>query len=173
MKLTVSGKEYTVEYTFEAAHNKKCVDLCWNYFTGAYAMSGVVESGMSEDEVKVNTVSRLIGSMSDIPQMVITLLYAGLIENHEEEISSGKDARNLYKQFCKENPEDDLTSDFEMFNAIKNQMEEDGFFKRIGLEKFMEQMNQTVEEEIAEPKTPKRATKISQDHKKKSPSGKE
>lgn len=164
MKITVKGKEYTIEYTFEAAHNKKCVDVCWNYFSGAYMMKGTAigELENSETAGKVATIDKLIDSMSDIPDMVITLLYAGLLEHHEDEIQSDKDARNLYKAFCKENPEDVLASDFAMFEAIKTQMEEDGFFKRIGLESFLKQMT--------EQETQEKSQKAPQDHKRKSAS---
>lgn len=164
MKLTVNGKEYTIEYTFEAAHNKKCVDTCWNYFSGAYMVKGTAldELDNSETVGKVATIDKMIDTMSDIPDMVITLLYAGLLENHEDEIQTGKDARNLYKAFCKENPEDERAYDFGMFEAIKVQMEEDGFFKRIGLESFLKQM---AEEEPRE-----NPMKTPQDHKRKSTS---
>lgn len=165
MKLTVGGKEYLLEYTFEAAHNKKCVDACWNYFSGAYMVRGTALDELQGSEVanKMATVDKMIDSMSDIPEMVITLLYAGLLENHGPDSSDpviigDRDARNLYKQFCKENPEDSRVSDFEMLDAIKAQMEKDGFFKRIGLEKFLQQMTQTEEVETQ---------KIPQDHKKK------
>lgn len=161
MNITVDGKEYTIEYTFEAAHNKKCVDVCWNYFSGAYMMKGTALDDLDNSDTvsKVATIDRMIDTMSDIPDMVITLLYAGLLEYHEDEIQTGKDAKNLYKRFCKEHPEDELSTDFAMFEAIKTEMEEDGFFKRIGLEGFLKQMNQAEEEEEM-PKKP-------QDHKKK------
>ncbi|MDT4377239.1 hypothetical protein RO787_28390 [Blautia coccoides] len=161
MTITVDGKEYMIEYTFEAAHNKKCVDLCWNYFSGAYMMKGAAldELGDSETVNKVATIDKMIDTMSDIPDMVITLLYAGLLEHHEDEIQTGKDARNLYKRFCKENPDDERTSDFTMFEAIKAQMEEDGFFKRIGLENFLEQLSQ--------PNSPKKTPKTPQNHQRK------
>nr|DAP78968.1 MAG TPA: tail assembly chaperone protein [Bacteriophage sp.] len=161
MNITVNGKEYTIEYTFEAAHNKKCVDVCWNYFSGAYMVKGTAldELDNSETVGKVATIDKMIDTMSDIPDMVITLLYAGLLEHHGPDsddpvIITGKDARSLYKQFCKENPESDLASDMEMFNAIKGQMEVDGFFKRIGLEEFLRQMGQTEDMQKKAPKKP-------------------
>lgn len=166
MIIKVNNKEYTIEYTFEAAHNKKCVDVCWNQFTGAGMMKNAALNELEDSETtsKVMTLDNLIGFMSDIPETVITLLYAGLLEHHGPDsgdpvINTGRDARNLYKQFYKENPESELASDMEMFNAIKVQMEEDGFFKRIGLESFMEKMRQA--ESQGELK------KAPQDHKKK------
>lgn len=166
MIIKVNNKEYKIEYTFEAAHNKKCVDTCWNQFTGAGMMRNAALNELEDSDAtnKVMTLDSIIGFMSDIPETVITLLYAGLLEYHGPDsddpvINTGRDARNLYKQFCKENPDSELASDMEMFNAIKVQMEEDGFFKRIGLESFMEQMRQAELQEDLK--------KAPQDHKKK------
>nr|DAE46126.1 MAG TPA: hypothetical protein [Caudoviricetes sp.] len=166
MNMTVNNKEYAIEYTFEAAHNKKCVDVCWNQFTGAGMMKNTALNELEDSDTanRVMTLDNLIGFMSDIPETVITLLYAGLLEHHGPDsddpiIVTGKDARKLYKQFCKENPDNLLASDMEMFNAIKVQMEEDGFFKRIGLESFMEKMRQTESQEESK--------KAPQDYKKK------
>ena len=166
MKIAVNNKEYVIEYTFEAAHNKKCVDVCWNQFTGAGMMKNTALNELEDSDTanKVMTLDNLIGFMSDIPETVITLLYSGLLEHHGPDsddpiIITGKDARKLYKQFCKENPDNLLVSDMEMFNAIKGQMEEDGFFKRIGLESFMEKMRQTESQEESK--------KAPQDYKKK------
>ncbi len=160
MNVKIGKKEYKLEYTFEAAHQKKCVDICWNYFSGAYMMKGAALGELESNETvsKVATIDKMIDSMSDIPQMVISLFYAGLLENHEDEVQEETDARKLYKQFCKENPEDERAGDFGMLEAIKKQMEEEGFFKRIGLDKFLKQMRQTEE---------KQAKKLPQDHRKK------
>ena len=58
---------------------------------------------------------------------------------------------------------------YDVFEEIKECMEDDGFFKRSGLQKMMEEMNKNFEEldqeEKKEPKKP-------QDHKKKQTSTK-
>lgn len=158
MNIKVNGKEYNLEYTFDAAHDKKCVDVCWSHFSGANMIKGIaldqVEGGAVE---KTMTMDRLIGAMSDIPGTTLYLLYAGLLENHSDEITCEADAKAWYKQFCKENPDDEKAMDSNMLLAIKEQMEKDGFFKRIGLQEFLDQ-SQTEQKAKKQPKVP-------QDHK--------
>lgn len=161
MNIKVNGKEYNLEYTFEAAHDKKCVDVCWSHFSGANMIKGVALGEVDDGTIEQTmTMDRLIGAMSDIPGTTLYLLYAGLLENHSDEITCEADAKAWYKQFCKENPDDEKAMDSEMLLAIKEQMEKDGFFKRIGLQDFLDQ---TQEEE-----KPKKPPKKPQDHKQKS-----
>lgn len=147
MNISINNKIYKLEYNFEAAHDKKCVDICWNYFSGAYMMKGTALNELENSETmsKIATIDKMIESMADLPERVLYLFYAGLLENHSNEVQSSSDARALYKQFCKENPDDEKATDFGMFEAIKEEMEAEGFFKRIGLTRFMEQMNQPVQ----------------------------
>lgn len=164
MNIKANNKEYNLEYTFEAALDKKCVDMCWNYFSGAYMMKGQALEG-AEEKTLANavTIDKMIDGMSDIPKMTVYLFYAGLLENHAEEIKSEEDAKVLLKAFRKENKEDERATFSGMLNAIRTQMEDDGFFKDIGLQEFMDNMkakNQPEEQE-----TPK-APKVPQDHKK-------
>lgn len=118
---------------------------------------GEVDDGTIEQTM---TMDRLIGAMSDIPGTTLYLLYAGLLENHSDEITCEADAKAWYKQFCKENPDDEKAMDSEMLLAIKEQMEKDGFFKRIGLQDFLDQTQAEVK--------PKKQPKTPQDHKQKS-----
>lgn len=51
----------------------------------------------------------------------------------------------MYKQFCKENPEDErATSYYALCTSIAEQMEKDGFFKRTGMEDILENMESLV-----------------------------
>lgn len=161
MNIKVSGKEYNLEYTFEATHDKKCVDVCWSHFSGASVIKDVALNQVNEGTVEQTmTMDKLIGMMSDIPGTTLYLLYAGLLENHSDEITCEADAKAWYKQFCKENPDDEKAMDSNMLLAIKEQMEKDGFFKRIGLQEFLDQ-SQGDQKPKKQPKTP-------QDHKQKS-----
>lgn len=163
MNLKVNGKEYTLEYTFEAALDKKCVDMCWNFFSGAYMMKGQPLEGAGNETVsRVVTIDKMIDGMADAPRVALYLFYAGLLENHSEEIKSEEDAKNLFKAFRKECKDDERATFNGMLNAIRNQMEDDGFFKDIGLQEFMDNLkNQKQTEGIPDPK------KIPQDRKKK------
>lgn len=158
MKLSINGKERTIEFTFEAAESE-LLQTVFDYFSGAYMFKGIRDSG-SELEQKVAQMDAMISGISAVPKMAIDLFYIGLLEHHgpcgdtTQDILSRDDAKMLYKAFCKENPENEISTQSGLFEALKKQMEEDGFFKRIGLE-------QMKPEEQPQPK-------ISQEYKKKS-----
>lgn len=166
MKIKANGKEYNLEYTFEAALDTKCVDMCWNYFSGAYVMKGQAIKESKEDEnSNVVTFDKVLSGMVDMPSTTVRLFYAGLLENHSDEIKTEEDAKELFKAFRRENKDDERATFTGMFNAIREQMEKDGFFQNIGLQDFMDRMKETDEEETEN--GVKKAPKIPQDHKKK------
>ena len=161
MNFTVDGKEYTLEYTFEAAENQKCVDAMTDIFGGA------MMTKIDESKSEALQIRDFLMTISDLPRMAMDMFYAGLLENHGEDgdgtITSRLDAKRLYKQFCKENPEDAMaTSYYGLITVISNQMEEDGFFKRTGLEDILENMGNAVKE-----------VKKPTDHKRKQPTKKQ
>lgn len=167
MKLSANGKEYTVEFTFEAAESD-VVNKAFDYFSGAYMFKGI-KSNKPEDEMtdeeklqeNVAKADAMISGISAVPRLAIDFLYMGLLENHgshsegDGAVTCRDDAKRIYKQFCKENPDDIKATQFGLFEALKEQMEVDGFFKRIGLEQLMKTISDP------EPK------KTPQDHKKK------
>ena len=158
MNINVGNKEYKIEFTFEAAESES-VNKAFDFFTGAYMMK-------KADEIKNNTEKQrdcMIQGLADLPKLTIDFFYMGLLENHgvhedgDGTITCVADAKRLYKQFAKENPDDERAYHSGMFEALKKQMEEDGFFKRIGVEKFMTDLEKTISE----------PPKVPQDHKKK------
>ena len=161
MKFLVEGKEYTLEYTFEAAENQKCVDAMTDIFGGA------MMTKIDETKSEALQIRDFLMTISDLPRMAMDMFYAGLLENHGEDgdgtITSRLDAKRLYKQFCKENPEDAMAASYYgLITVISNQMEEDGFFKRTGLADILESMGNAVQE-----------AKKPTDHKKKQPTKKQ
>lgn len=160
MNLEVSGENYEIEYTFEAAHYKSCVQKAWEFFSGSSMVSGIpISDVFSGNAGKTMTLNGIMGAMCNVPDMVITFLYAGLLEHHGNDVRSERDARALYKQFTKEHPEDERAMEFGMFEAIRKQMEDDGFFRRIGLQSILDEMNQE-DPEVQE--DPMKSTKLSQ-----------
>ena len=144
MKFIVEGKEYTLEYTFEAAENQKCVDAMTDIFGGA------MMTKIDETKSEALQIRDFLMTISDLPRMAMDMFYAGLLENHGEDgdgtITSRLDAKRLYKKFCKENPDDAMaTSYYGLVTVISNQMEEDGFFKRTGLADILESMGNAVQ----------------------------
>lgn len=161
MEFLVEGKEFTLEYTFEAAENQKCVDAMTDIFGGA------MMTKIDETKSEALQMRDFLMTISDLPRMAMDMFYAGLLENHGEDgdgtITSRLDAKRLYKKFCKENPDDAMASSYYgLITVISNQMEEDGFFKRTGLEDILKSMDKAVKE-----------TKRPADRKKKQPTKKQ
>lgn len=158
--LTINGTEYTLEYSFMAAEHKQTVQKMFEVVSGAYLIKRVNMTEENEKASKEDIAEAMIGGtgemVADIPHIVKTAFYSGLLENHgllEEE------AYNLMKAYMKENK----ISFRKLFDDIKECMEEDGFFDLSGLTEMLEEMNQSVENQ-----TKKRTPKTPQDHKKKS-----
>lgn len=174
MQLTVKDRTYEIEFTFEAAESET-VQKVFDYFTGAYQYRNIKTSKgvdeMDDQEKVAYTIGMLdstIGEVATIPKLTIDFLFMGLLEHHgvngdiTQDIESKDDARQLYKDFCKENPEDEKALHTGLFDALKVQMDADGFFKRIGLEQMLTKLNSMEQEEK---KT--NLTVVPQDHKKK------
>lgn len=127
MFLKVDGKHYEIEYTIEASLCTEC--------TGAITslMSDLAKAEGEKD------IKQLLSSMANIPQTTLTMLYAGLLENHgtdgDGSIIVKEDAKKLVKKYFKENPEEDFYS---LMSRLMEQMSEDGFFKQIGLAQVVE-----------------------------------
>lgn len=161
MQLSVGNKEYIIEFTFEAAESE-AVQTAFDYFSGAYMFKGMSDEG-TDEEKRVKQLDAMIGGISAMPKLAIDFLFMGLLENHgpcgeiTQDVLTRSDAKAIYKQFCKENPESDLVMQSNLFEALKEQMEADGFFKRIGLEKMMQIMSNP--NPVSEKKTTKKSAK--------------
>ena len=138
IELTKGGRNWKLEYTFEAAHYQRCVEKAWDYFSGAMALrEAAAAEGKSQAEQQMGVMNGIINSMVAIPDLVLLFIYAGLIEHHGREIKTEADARQWYKEYCLDYPD---TTDVEMLEKIRQCMEDDGFFRRIGLDKMLESM---------------------------------
>lgn len=160
-KIEITGKEYTLEYSFMAVEHRETIQKMFNVLSGAYLLKKVGvpnEKDMSEEKEKELTNAMLDGSvemLSDIPHIVKTAFYSGLLENHG---LSEEESYKLMKEYMKEKK----ISFKKLFDDIKECMEDDGFFDLSGLTEMLSEMMQGTEEtKKKEPKTP-------QDHKKKS-----
>ena len=157
--LKIGEKEYTLEYSFMAAEHKDTVQKMFNVVSGAYLIKRAGFTEETTETKKEDIAGAMIdgtGEMiADIPHIVRTAFYSGLLENHEV---SEEEAYALMKQYMKENK----ISFRKLFEDIKECMEDDGFFDLSGLTEMIEEMNKGVEENASKkpPKTP-------QDHKKK------
>lgn len=160
--LTIGGKDYRLEYSIEASLYKDGVDRLINFLSGAFGASGEAEltKGLSEEDktkVRVELMHNLRSEIINLPDTALTLFYAGLLEYHgldgDGSILHKVDAKKLVKQLFAEQPEDGITDFASLLELCINQMGEDGFFKRTGLERIAEQ---------SEAAKPNRATRRAQ-----------
>ena len=168
MKTTKIGdKEYTLEFTFEAAECKGLVQSMFNILSGAYILrnaGGAVAGDLSKEEENATAFRCMVDGSSemvaDIPHICRVGFYAGLLENNEV---SDDEAKELMKQYMKENK----ISFHGMYELLKQCMEDDGFFDLSGLtemiQKMGEQMENAEEEnaEMEDPETPKQKSQTS------------
>lgn len=154
--IKIGEKEYTLEFTFEAAEHKNLVQMMFNVLSGAY----IVRNGRSDEMVVSAMINGVSEMVADIPCICKIAFYAGMQENNPV---SEEEAKALMKQYMKEN----RISFNGLYEFLKGCMEEDGFFDLSGITEMVDQMNQSMQEQNGE-----RASKAPQDHKKKSTSAK-
>lgn len=156
LNLKIGEKDYTLEYSFMAAEHNETVQKMFNVVSGAYLIKRANLTDENKEDMAVAMIEGTGEMVADIPHIVKTAFYSGLLENHDV---SQEDAYALMKQYMKENK----ISFRKLFDDIKECMEDDGFFDLSGLTEMMEEMNKGIEEQ-----TKKREPKTPQDHKKKS-----
>ena len=154
--LKIGEKDYTLEYSFMAAEHNETVQKMFNVVSGAYLIKRANIAEENKEDIAFAMIDGTGEMVADIPHIVKTAFYSGLLENHNV---SQEEAYALMKQYMKENK----ISFRKLFDNIKECMEEDGFFDLSGLTEMLEEMNKSVEEQ-----TKKRTPKVPQDHKKKS-----
>lgn len=156
LNLKIGEKDYTLEYSFMAAEHNETVQKMFNVVSGAYLIKKTNLTGDNKEDIASAMIEGTGEMVADIPHIVKTAFYSGLLENHDV---SQEEAYTLMKQYMKENK----ISFKKLFDDIKKCMEDDGFFDLSGLTEMMEEMNKSVETQ-----TKKRTPKTPQDHKKKS-----
>ena len=119
MNIRIGDKEYKLEYTFEAALHGDCVGKVMSLF-----------GGMAEAQ-KGDNQKEMMKEIAAMPRTVVSMFYAGLLEHNP--VDSEESAKELLKQYFKENPDGENASFYGMAMSIIGQMEEDGFFRQIGL----------------------------------------
>ena len=146
--ITIGGKDYRLEYNVEASLYKDGVDRLINFLSGAFGASGEAEltKGMSQEDktkVRVELINNLRSEVINLPDTALTLFYAGLLEYHgldgDGTVVHKSDAKKLVKQLFAEQPEDGICDFAALLKVCMDQMGEDGFFKRTGLETIIAQ----------------------------------
>ena len=138
-RITIGGKEYTFEFTIEATLYDECTIKAMESFVNA----GTAQADVTDKNVK-GAMMAMIETMAGIPQRALTFFYAGLLEHHgangDGSVLSKDTAKRLCVQYMKENEGKSWRDIQEEMSEI---MVEDSFFDMIGLNKLMEQMNES------------------------------
>lgn len=151
--IKIENKDYTLEYSFKAAEHKQTVQKIFNVLSGAYLLrqTGIIDNTDSAENGKEIMANAMIDGASemvaDIPHIVKTAFYSGLLENQNV---TEDEAYLIMKKYMKENK----ISFKKLFDDIKECMEDDGFFDLSGLTEMMEEMNKKTEETLKESATP-------------------
>lgn len=157
--LNIGGKEYKLEYSFEAAEHRDTVQKMFNVLSGAYLVRSGITGEEKKDEVAGAMIDGVSAMVADIPHIVKTAFYSGLLENNPV---SEDEAVSLMKQYMKENK----IGYNKLYEEIKSCMEDDGFFDLSGLTDMIQSMNKNMTTAAKE-----KAMKAPQDHKKSASTG--
>lgn len=142
--IKIGEKEYVLEFSFEAAENKDCVQSMFEIMSGSYfAKRGLADGNKNNAAAAVAMIDGASEMVADVPRICRIAFYAGLLENNPV---SESEAKELMKQYMKENK----LSFSKLFEDLKQCMEDDGFFDLSGLTDMIQQMNSAAEEKVAE-----------------------
>lgn len=146
--IKIGNKEYKFEFTIEASLYGECTEA----LTAFLANFGVA-----------GNVKDILKNISNLPQTALTLFYAGLLEHHGEDgdgtVTTKKDAKRLIKQYLEDKKDTDEADFYAILNLMIEVMEEDGFFKRTGLNRVLEAGMQNAPKK---PQDHKKPTKVTQ-----------
>lgn len=146
--ITIDGQDYKLEYSIEASLYADCV-------SSIMRLTNNMESAEKEADIE-----KMLSGVSNIPQTSLTLFYAGLMEAHGDhpdgdgKVPDIQTAKRLITKYIREHQEDGLGNFYSIMEICIEQMQEDDFFKLVGIE--------AMTTETSKRKTPK----VPQDHKK-------
>lgn len=136
-RITIGGKEYTFTFSVRAS----LYDDCIKSILDGFVTGGKLEASAKNEDIDT-TINEVLSTFANIPQKAITMFYAGLLENHEDEIKSIKDARELIREYIEENKDENGKWSKSFYDILSEMMEimfEDNFFELIGLDKMVDQ----------------------------------
>lgn len=129
--VTIGEKEYKLEYTIEASLYADCVGSMVSLLAG-------IQDAASKDELK-----KTIHEMANVPQVALTIFYAGLMEAHgthpsgDKTVPDKETAKKLLVQYIKEHQGKEDGNFYGVLNMCVEQMGEDGFFELTGMDSMM------------------------------------
>lgn len=148
-RITIGKKEYTFEFTVEAALYNECTEK----LSGLFLTLG---EGQEKGDVKA-----VLSGIANIPQTTLALFYAGLLEHHgdcgDASVLSKTDAKKLLKAYLDERADEENGDFYGVLEMLMICMEDDGFFKRTGLTRLFAQAQD--ENNMPKPQDHKKGTK--------------
>lgn len=138
-QITINGKDYKLEFSFEAAEYHEIVQRMFNLVSMAPVLKRTA-SIETDDDAAVAMVDGSAEMVGMIPETVKEAFYAGLLENHEG--ITKQEAKELMKSYMKEHK----LSFAKLFEEIRQCMEDDDFFDLSGINDMMEKIGAAAEE---------------------------
>lgn len=141
-RLTINGKEYTVEFSIEASLYNECTETTMNMILAFGEAQGEAQSvtdvtAENAADTFKSAIRKTIESASNIPHTAVTLFYAGLLEHHgrrgDNTVRSMDDATDLVREYIRESN----SNFYDIMNMMLECMGEDHFFDLTGLAKFL------------------------------------
>lgn len=166
--LKIGNKEYKFEYSLEASLYDQGIESLLDFLsnTAGAANMDKVTDGMDTGDKKEAVgiiMDKLKNTITNIPRTAITLFYMGLLEHHGEDgdctVTSFGDAKRLAKQYYIDHEEEGTDTPVDLINLCLEQMGEDGFFKRTGLEKVFSGAQSTEGSNVTPNRAQRRANK--------------
>lgn len=139
--IAINGRTYTFEYSIEASLYEDCCGCIMDLFVGEGLAKGEAEAG----NIK-GAWAELKKSITDISKRALTLFYAGLMENHGDEIKDEEDAKALLKLYLAESGKNML----DVANELMEIVDEDNFFGLLGLDKVFQTESNTTKKSTKE-----------------------
>lgn len=145
MYITIENKEYQIEYTFEASMCSECTQKVIELMTN---LASNTEEGATEEDRR-KAASEMIANLTNVPEITLTMFYAGLLEHHgidgDGTVPDKRAAKILLKKYLNEHKEDGSGNAFDVMNLLMEQMGKDDFFRQIGLTQMMEAAERQAE----------------------------
>lgn len=133
--ITIGEKDYKLEYSFEAVEYKELVKRVFKRISGLE----FTENAKDMEAVKTSEFyDGMVNALSDTPNLCRIMFYGGLLENNPV---SKEEAKALMKQYMKDNK----LSYIDMFNEMRDCMEDDGFFDLSGITGLMSNAAEAME----------------------------
>ena len=126
-QIVIDGKTYSLEYGTEASFCSECLKELTSLLGNI---------ALAEER---NDVKQILSSLADIPRASVALLYAGLIKHHGTGRNGDGTVPNIEaaKELAIQYIEEDAQTFAGLMAMSINQMSEDGFFRRLGLDSMI------------------------------------